>query len=166
MNQSLASVISSGLKYLVGLAITALVSWNLLSPDDASAIDGQTAGVISTVAGFLAMIVTSVVQHLWAQKFPNADKGGSGAGSGGNLLPLLLLCGVAAALLPSCADYPITGGVFYRHPESGAKAGLTFEPGKAPTYSAKVPVYDPETGEQIGWAEVSGPLTREVKPEK
>ena len=166
MNQQLTTLFSAGLKYLIGALMAALVGWNLLPADGAAAIDSEMAAVITTVAGFLAMIATAVVQHVWAQKFPKAEKQGSGAGSGGSPLPLLLLCGVAAVLLPSCgAEYPMTGGFFYRDPNTGAKAGLKFEDGKG-SYYGKVPVYDPETGEMIAYAELEGPLAREVKATK
>lgn len=82
-------------------------------------------------------------------------------------LLLILLTGILALLLPSCAgDYPITGSIFYRDAQSGAKGGLVFEAGAAPRASVRVPVYHPETGELIGVGELSGPLAREVSPTK
>lgn len=64
---------------------------------------------------------------------------------------LLFILGLTACLLPSCgAEYPLTGSVSYRDPQSGAKAGLVFAPGKPVRGSVKVPVYDQATGEMIG----------------
>lgn len=71
---------------------------------------------------------------------------------------LLLIMLLLALLLPSCgAEYPLNGSVSYRYPQSGAKAGLVFAPGKPVRGSVKVPVYDPQTGALIGQVDlVSG----------
>lgn len=79
----------------------------------------------------------------------------------------ILLCTMAALHglgLSSCkalSDYPVTGGFYLRDPNSGAKGGLIFSPGKSPAFHASVPVYD-ESGGLIGKAELSGPLAKEV----
>jgi len=80
-----------------------------------------------------------------------------------------LVIPVAAAILflPSCADsgYPLVGQISYRDPETGAKGGLVFEPGKPPRASVRIPVYD-EQGKLIGVGQVSGPLAREIDATK
>jgi hypothetical protein len=81
-------------------------------------------------------------------------------------LPLLILLTGILALASCGGNYPVTGSISYRDPNSGAKGGLVFEPGKAPRASVRVPVYHPETGELIGVGELSGPLSRAVTPTK
>lgn len=83
------------------------------------------------------------------------------------LIPVFCMCLFAVFFLPSCAGsgYPLTGQISYRDPESGAKGGLVFEPGKPPRASVRVPVYD-ENGNLIGVGEISGPLAREISPTK
>lgn len=71
----------------------------------------------------------------------------------------------ALLLLSGCAEYPVTGSITYRDPDTGAKGGLVFSPGEPPTASIRVPVYDDETGELIGLAELEMP-TATVVPEK
>lgn len=68
---------------------------------------------------------------------------------------LLILAAALAALLVSCADYPLTGSIAYRHPGSGAKGGLEFIPGQRPGGFVKIPIRDPETGEITGHAELA-----------
>lgn len=166
MKQQLATLISAGLKYLIGLLVAALIGWNLLSADDARSIDAETAAAVTTVSGFVAAILTGVAQAAWRKFFPVGTNKDSGAVSVGDPLPLILLCTVVAGslLLPSCADFRGTGGLYYRDPETGAKAGLRYEGGEA-SYTARVPVYD-DQGNVIAWAEMSGPLAREVTATK
>ena len=73
-------------------------------------------------------------------------------------LGLILIMLLPAVLLPSCGtEYPLSGTVSYRHPQSGAKAGLVFAPGQPVRGSVKVPVYDQVTGDVIGQVDlVSG----------
>ena len=66
----------------------------------------------------------------------------------------MMLCAALAAVLSvSCAglkDLLVTGSIVVRDPDSGAKGGLVFEPGKAPKGSVRI--RDPETGEITGYA--------------
>ena len=89
------------------------------------------------------------------------------ASGGSGLLPLAFFFLCAGCLfLPSCSgEYPLTGSISYRDPETGAKGGLVFEPGKAPRASVRIPVYD-EFGNIIGVGELSGPLAREIEATK
>ncbi len=83
-----------------------------------------------------------------------------------SLHAVVLAASVAtSACLTSCAEYPFTGSLFLRDPGSGAKGGLTFAPGQAPTASVKVPIYDGD-GNLTGYADLSGPLSRQVNPTK
>lgn len=72
------------------------------------------------------------------------------------LLLILLFAIAALALMPSCGtgEWPVTGSISYRDPQTGAKGGLTFTPGSAPVASVKVPIYDPQTGLMIGLADL------------
>lgn len=72
-------------------------------------------------------------------------------------LAVLFFLSFMLALLPSCGykEYPFTGSITYRDPQSGAKAGLDYTPGAPPRASVRVPVYDPQTGDLIGMAGLS-----------
>jgi hypothetical protein len=74
---------------------------------------------------------------------------------------LVFLCIIA--ILSGCADYPITGSVVYRDPETGAKGGLVFRPGESPVGTVRVPIYDEETGELVAMADVEAPIIRSTK---
>ncbi len=85
-----------------------------------------------------------------------------------SILPVAVMAACTAAsscVATSCAEYPLTGSLFLRDPGSGAKGGLTFTPGQAPTASVKVPIYDGD-GNLTGYADLSGPLSRQVNPTK
>ncbi|WAC18868.1 hypothetical protein OVA24_16680 [Luteolibacter sp. SL250] len=160
---------------LTGLAGigTYLATLTPVDPATVTQINDAGKDLVDPLAAFFALLAIVAVRLVIAalgKVFPSLGErlgnAASGGMSGGASVLLISMAAAVGGLLPSCADYPMTGGVFYRHPESGAKAGLTFEPGKPPSYTAKVPVYAPETGKLTGWAEVSGPLAREVKPEK
>lgn len=101
----------------------------------------------------------------------SSDGNASGGGSGGGWLPLALMLTAGlliATALPSCSGsgYPLSGSISYRDPNTGAKGGLVFEEGKKPRASVRVPIYDPETGELVGMADLSGPLARELRATK
>ncbi len=81
------------------------------------------------------------------------------------LLLYLLFALTGLLLIPSCADFPLTGQIQYRDAQSGAKAGLVFTANEAPRASVRVPVYD-ENGKLIGVGEVSGELARDIDPTK
>jgi hypothetical protein len=163
MKQQLTTLIARGITYLVAILLTALVTKGIFSTELADQLTAEAQTAILGGSAFIAAVLMAFGEWLVRMILPTRTKGGSGAGSGGSLMPLLLLCGVAAVLLPSCGD--MTGGFFYRDPKTGAKAGLKFEDGKG-SYFGRVPRYDPETGELLGYGEISGPLAREVKPEK
>lgn len=71
---------------------------------------------------------------------------------------LFAVCAIALGLASCGTEYPLTGSLTYRDPESGAKAGLVFTPGAPPKASVKVPVYDPETGELVGMADLQAEI--------
>lgn len=77
------------------------------------------------------------------------------------LAALLLI----AYAMTGCADYPLTGSISYRDPDSGAKGGLVFIPGQKPAVSVKVPYYD-EQGNLIGMLDVGAAPKPVVTPEK
>jgi hypothetical protein len=91
-----------------------------------------------------------------------------GGGSGGILpLGMLLAVGLGFLALPSCStEYPLTGSILYRDPGTGAKGGLVFVPGEKPTGFLRMPILDPDTGEQIGMAEISAPVGNAVDATK
>ncbi|MEM1083240.1 MAG: hypothetical protein AAGI48_03895 [Verrucomicrobiota bacterium] len=86
----------------------------------------------------------------------------SGSGSSGGIASVLVMsmaaaCLLGGSLLSSCssanlAGYDIKGSIYYKDPDSGAKAGIDFDDG--PRGFVKLPVYDEDTGEVIGVADV------------
>ena len=155
---------------------TYLLSLGLLEPSQVEAANqaGQqmvdpilalfdpVAAVFALVGACVARIALSWLGKLFpalTERLGNQESGGM---SGGAFL--LILCTAAACLLPSCSqlsELPITGSVFFRDPNTGAKSGLTFGITKA----ARVPLYD-SSGKQIGETDLTGPLSREVRAEK
>lgn len=157
MKDQLVKLISDGLKWLVGFITASLVGYGLLTVDDAKQIHTEAVAVIAGAAGILTLLATMVIQAAWKKIF-------GGSGSGGNLMLLIGTVVAVGGLLPSCNTFAdVTGGVYYRDPESGAKAGLTFTPGEAVKLHGKVPLLDPETGEQIGLADLTVPITKPKK---
>lgn len=156
---------------------TYLVSIGLLEPSQVEAANqaGQQmvdplVALFDPVAALLALVGACVARLALAglgKLFPSLTQrlgdNASGGMSGG--ASLLIICTMAAAcLLPSCgplSELPITGSVFFRDPNTGAKSGLTFGITKA----ARVPLYD-SSGQQIGETDLTGPLSREVRAEK
>ncbi len=171
MKDNLTKLISSGLKYLVGLIVAALVGWGLLSADDVKALDPDVAAASASASGVIATGLTAVSQAVWRKYFP---KGTSDITGPGGTLMLLISTVVALGALPSCnalteiqkiaEEYPATAILYYRDPETGAKAGLSASPGKATTIFGRVPIYDEQTGKLIGMADVSQPITKPKKP--
>jgi hypothetical protein len=80
-------------------------------------------------------------------------------GSGSGMVPMLgLLCMAVGLLggLPSCSmEYPITGTLSYRDPQTGAKAGLSYSSQDKLRGSLAVPIYDPATGKRTGYAQLA-----------
>lgn len=79
--------------------------------------------------------------------------------SAGGLSPcvvgLCMAAGLMGFVLPSCSsDYPITGTLSYRDPHTGAKAGLSYSPRRKLRGGITVPIYDAQTGEQLGVTDV------------
>jgi hypothetical protein len=170
---------------LTGLAGigTYLATKTPVDPATVDQINDAGKDLVDPLAAFfavLAIVVLRLVMRLLGKLFPSLSERLGDVASGGlsGRASLLLICTVAAVggLLPSCKtfdrlqeiarEYPATVSIYHRDPKTGAKAGLVAEPGKAPSYFGRLPVYDPQTGELTGWAEISGPLAREVKPTK
>lgn len=154
---------------------TYLLSLGLLEPSQVEAANqaGQqmvdpivalfepTAAILALVAACVTRLAIASLGKLFpslAQRLGDKASGGMAGGP-----TVLIICAVAAAcLLPSCGqDFPITGSIGYRDPNTSAKASLNFRVTKA----VRVPVYD-EEGKQIGETDLTGPLAREVRAEK
>jgi len=174
MNQ-IASTIRHLLTGLAGIG-TYIATLTPVDPATVSQINDAGKDLVDPLAAFfalLAIVAVRLVMRVLGKIFPSLGERLGDAVSGGmsGTASLLLICTAVAVggLLPSCkalSEYPLKGGFYYRDPGTGAKAGLTFEPGKAPVLHGSVPVYDPETGEEIGRAELQGPLSREVNATK
>lgn len=88
------------------------------------------------------------------------------SGRSGSLpLGILLVCAISLLCLPSCGT-GLTGSLSYRDADSGAKGGLSFEGEGLPHGFIRVPIYDPETGDLIGQADLNGSLAGEIEATK
>lgn len=91
---------------------------------------------------------------------PEETEKPSGSSGGTSPLWIATLGMTAAAMgmgLPSCSlsDYPITGSLSYRDPNTGAKAGLSYAPDRMVSGGVTVPIYDAETGELLGVTDIA-----------
>ena len=144
----------TNLLMLLSLVFPAVQAWAAENPAAMPIIFGFVNLVLRTVTnkGLSISALSSDGEHGLGKPRP------SGSSGGGTPLGLFLLCS-ACLFLPSCSsEYPFEGSVSYRDPDSGAKGGLVFSPGEKPLGFLRVPIYDPETGELVGSAEISGPL--------
>ena len=153
-----------------------LLTWNLVDPGSVEAINKAGADLIVPLTAFVGAVFVGVARAamIWlGNRFPffsklsvsNGNVGTRPSGGAGQLpLGLLLFCGLGFLFFPSCAEYPLQGGIYYRDSNSGAKGGLTFRPGQKPEAFIKVPIYDEETGALIGSADLRGPLAGVVEP--
>lgn len=82
------------------------------------------------------------------------------------ILLIALFALAALVLTPSCGTrgWPVTGSISFRDQQSGAKAGMVFEHGAAPRATVKVPIYDKDSGELVGMADLTGEIP--VRAEK
>lgn len=122
------------------------------------------------IIAFVNLVLRTVTKQPISISGNNSDDGNNRASGGGGVSPLLafLLCfGLVFFVSPSCSgNLPLSGSLSYRDPGSGAKGGLVFVPGEKPAAFFRAPIFDPETGEQIGSAELSGPLSTTVETTK
>jgi len=163
MKEQLTSLITRGLKYLLAIVLAALVAKGVFSEQLAEQLTAEASTVILGASALMAAVLMACFEWAWKKFFPRGNSSDSGAGSGGSLVPLILICTVAASLLPSCgnlSEYPVTGGLFYRDPSTGAKAGLKFQDGKG-SYYGKLPLYD-DQGNLVAYTELEGPLSKRV----
>ncbi len=156
---------------------TMLLGWGLIAPESVAAINDAGGDLVVPLATFVMAVLAGVFRFLMllvGKKFPalsgksEIEVRDGGASGGAGVAPLLALFLIAGCLtmLPSCgAEYPITGQISYRDPGSGAKGGLVFSPGEKPLGFLRVPIYDEESGELVGSAEVSGPLAGAIDPD-
>lgn len=162
---------------LAGLG-TYLVSLGMLNEGSAAQVNDAGGALIDPLAGLLAAIAIAVSRELMIQlgkRFPIFSKFSDGedndgvsrpSGGSGGIVPLGLILFIGVLFLPSCSgEYPLTGSITFRDPNTGAKGGLVFEPGSSPRASVRVPVYD-EEGNLIGVGELSGPLSKEIEAAK
>ncbi len=123
----------------------------------------QNPAAMPVIFAFVNLVLRTATNQGITLSTDGVSKDGGASGGSGGVLPLALFLLTGMWLLPSCSGsgYPLSGSISYRDPDSGAKGGLVFEPGKAPRASVRVPVYD-EAGNLIGVGELSGPLAREI----
>jgi len=144
---------------------TFLGSHGLIDQADVAQTNADAAQAVPLLASIAAAILSRILISLLAKYAPGLGSlFGKSGGTGVSLLAMGTAAG-ALALLPSCgpdATPPITGSIFYRDPKSGAKGGLAFTPGERATAYVRVPVFDPETGEKRGEANLSIPVGKTV----
>ena len=75
------------------------------------------------------------------------------------------LAALLTIALASCAEYPLTGTISYRDPDSGAKGGLVFRPGERPAARVRVPYYG-SSGELLGMLDAEISRKPQIIPEK
>lgn len=131
--------------FLTGLAAigTLLLSWSLIAPADVAALNEAGGRLVEPLVIFLSLLAGAIARVLIAFVL-NIFRTGSGEDDTGTAggLSLWLLGFMAVGImgcLPSCslAEYPISGSVTFRDPETGAKAGLTIHPRARVIRSAK-----------------------------
>ena len=104
-------------------------------------VEGTTAAIIVAVlSGLYATLRSSLKNNLIKS------------------VPLLILALFAGFMIPSCnwAESGIRGQLYYQHPDTGAKGGLTLADGQ-PTGFFKIPIRDAD-GNITGYAEVARDL--------
>lgn len=141
---------------------TFLGSHGLIDQADVAQTNADAAQAVPLLASIAAAILSRILISLLAKYAPGFRSllGKSSSGTGVSIWAMGTAVG-AFALLPSCspdASLPITGSIYYRDPKSGAKAGLAYTPGERGRAYVRVPVYDPETGEKRGEANLSIPV--------
>jgi len=141
---------------------TFLGTHGLIDQADVAQTNADAAQAVPLIASIAAAVVSRILLLLVAKYAPRLGSllGSQSSGTGVSLLAMGAAVG-AFALLPSCgpdATLPVTGSIFYRDPKSGAKAGLAFTPGERSKAYVRVPVYDPETGEKRGEANLEIPV--------
>jgi hypothetical protein len=157
MKDQLTSLLRHALTSLAGLG-TLLAARGCVAAEDAEAVNAAGASLIEV----LVVVLAAIAARLLISLLGKAKNAKNGNGSGGTTLYGLggcLLCmavGAGSLLSTSCAEYPFSGSLTYRDPESGAKGGLVFAEGEKPKGFVTVPIYDPETGAEIGRAELIG----------
>lgn len=100
--------------------------------------------------------VNTLLRFVTRDKLRLSSDGGPSGGTGWGAGAVALLLALSLFALPSCSglgDYTVNGAAYYRDPGTGAKGGLRIVDGVR-TWFGRVPVYDEDTGEQIGSAEV------------
>jgi hypothetical protein len=125
--KTFATLIRHSITWLFGLFITWLAIY--LSGDDLTAAKDALAALVEPlviIAGFVGVIVARLAMPFFNRIFRMGSgerrDDDEGAGSAGGLVPLLLLCLGIAALLPGCADFPITGKIV------GPGGSVTYSP--------------------------------------
>jgi len=176
MNQ-LLSLIRHSLTGLAGLG-TYLATVTPVDPATVDQVNKAGADLVDPLAGLLALVAMIAVRLLISalgKVFPSLGErlgnAASGGMSGGASVLLISMAAAVGGLLPSCKtlskieeiarEYPATASIYYRDPKSGAKAGLTATPGKPTVIFGRVAVLDPDTGEVIGWTDLSIPVGKE-----
>lgn len=168
MNTQLASYLRHIFTAWITTAVIGLTAWFTLDEKSAATVADGFSKIAEGLLVVLAVLVPVVGRLVWAW-LANVFRSGSGENGerdngmpGG--LPLIALIGTVAALmgvLPSCSPRAldgVTGSIHYRDPQTGAKAGLVFDPAAPPRARIAVPLIDAETGEQIGFADLSAPI--------
>lgn len=152
MKDSILSLVRHALTGLAGLG-GFLASKSLVDAGDAAAVNAAGASLAEAMAVILAAMLARLVIYAVARFSPSSNS----QANGWAWVCCIGVAGTAAVgTLSSCSSYPITGSIMYRDPGSGAKAGLAFSPGKLPAASLKYPIFDPDTGDLIGMADLAG----------
>lgn len=160
---SIASIIRHWITAGVGVLSLWIIAFLVLSVDEAKQLTAAFEILIEPLVVILGLIAVALSRLVIAWLGNIFRRGAGEIGDRTSGIAPLLWIGTAAALLgglPSCSfgEYPLTGTISYRDPNSGAKGGLTFSPGVAPRATLKVPIYDPQSGEMIGLADLQAEL--------
>lgn len=131
---NLASQIRHLLTFLAGLG-GLFLSWQIIAPDQVAAVDKAGADLVDPLVIILGAAAAGIARLALGWISSLFGRGAGEIGEKTRDLPVWVgLIGTAAVIggsLPSCAvngEYPITGSVTFRDPNTGAKAGLTFYP--------------------------------------
>jgi hypothetical protein len=142
---------------------TFLGTHGLIDQADVAQTNADAAQAVPLIASIAAAVVSRILLLLAAKYAPRLGSllGSQSSGTGVSLLAMGVTAAVLCSALPSCnpgTAFPVTGSIFYRDPKSGAKAGLAFTPGERSKAYFRVPVFDPETGEKRGEANLEIPV--------
>lgn len=151
--------IASILRHWFTLLATLLTGWLVLPAEQQAELGKALGDLVAPLAIILTLIITAVwrIALAWIGKVLRTGSGEleNGGPSGGAGLLLIGTMAVFGTALPSCSEYPLTGSLMLRDPNSGAKGGLVFQGSAKPRASLRMPIHD-DQGNLIGMADLSG----------